>query len=655
MTAPPAHGSGAVRDAARPSAWAVAVAISATALLAVLPLLLRGNSCGNDFNFHLLSWMEVARAWHSGLPWPRWVGEANYGAGEPRLLFYPPASWFLGGLLGTVAPWAAAGPLFVLLALSGGGAAMYLLAREWSGKESAMLAGCLYAANPYALFSAYERSAFGELLAGAVLPLLVLFALRRVSSSGALAAAKLQGARVLYQGATLVAPKTPQDQRASAPGGRVPGLDSPFSAACLAAAIAAIWLCDVPAGLIASYLLAFLALSTALLERKAGPVIRAAAGMVLGTGLAAFYLLPAIYERSWVQMARAITPGMQVQDSFLFGHTSNPYHDQVLRTASWILVAEIVLAAAAIWAAFRRRIGSRPRAAIALAALLPLLFFLQLPASNLVWKYAPQLRFLQFPWRWLLVIGVTGSFFAALALDTRGIARNRRSSAGGLASSHSIWIRRAGVGIAVVAMVAIGQRFFFQPCDDEDAVAPRAAAFQSGPVAAGVEGTDEYTPQSADNGAIQQGLPFVRVFKSPQEDEVDDSAPDSENPVWKPAIRGTVLAKFTATEFNEEHWTIRIESAGNGYAVLRLMDYPAWRVTANGGPIHARPQRPDGLMTIPISAGSNTIDVRWEPTKDVFAGDAASAVFLVILLGLIAREWRSKSMSRKGALSRQLS
>jgi hypothetical protein len=597
-----------VRDVAHPSAWAVALAISAAALLAVLPLLLRGNSCGNDFNFHLLSWMEVARAWHSGLPWPRWVAEANYGAGEPRLLFYPPASWILGGLLGTVAPWAAAGPLFVLLALSGGGAAMYLLAREWSGKESAMLAGCLYAANPYALFSAYERSAFGELLAGAFLPLLVLFALRRASSSGA-----------------------------------------------LAAAIAAIWLCDVPAGLIASYLLAFLGLSTALLERKAGPVIRAAAGTVLGTGVAAFYLLPATYERSWVQMARAITPGMRVQDSFLFGHTSDPFHDQVLRTASWILVAEIVLAAAAIWAASRRRIGSRPRAAIALAALLPLLFFLQLPASNLVWKYAPQLRFLQFPWRWLLVIGVTGSFFAALALDTRGTGRNRQVAAGGLTSSHSIWIRRAGVGLAVVAMVVIGQRFFFQSCDDEDAVAARAAAFQAGPAAAGVEGTDEYTPWSADNGAIQQGLPLVRVFKSPQDDEVDDSAPDSENPIWKPAIRGTVPAKSTAMEFNEEHWTIRIESAGDGYAVLRLMDYPAWRVTWNGGPIHARPQRPDGLMTIPISTGSNTIDIRWEPTKDVLAGDAASAVFLVILLGLMARERMQQNMNREEALSRQLS
>jgi hypothetical protein len=72
--------------------------------------------------------------------------------------------------------------LFVLLALLGAGCSMYLLAREWGPPEAATFAACLYVANPYTLFVAYERSALGELLAGAWLPLLVLFALRRRSS-----------------------------------------------------------------------------------------------------------------------------------------------------------------------------------------------------------------------------------------------------------------------------------------------------------------------------------------------------------------------------------------------------------------------------------------------------------------------------------------
>ena len=106
--------------------------IAGTALLAVGTLVVRGNSCGHDFDFHLLSWMEVARAWNTGLLYPHWVQDANYGAGEPRLIFYPPASWLLGGLLGTISGWHAAPVLFVLLALLGAGISMYLLAREWA-------------------------------------------------------------------------------------------------------------------------------------------------------------------------------------------------------------------------------------------------------------------------------------------------------------------------------------------------------------------------------------------------------------------------------------------------------------------------------------------------------------------------------------------
>jgi hypothetical protein len=44
---------------------------------------------------------------------------------------------------------------------------------------------------------------------------------------------------------------------------------------------------------------------------------------------------------------------------------------------------------------------------------------------------------------------------------------------------------------------------FWQPCDEEDNVAAQIAAFH----ARGFEGTDEYTPQGADNGEIQAGLP----------------------------------------------------------------------------------------------------------------------------------------------------
>ncbi len=65
-----------------------------------------------------------------------------------------------------------------------------------------------------------------------------------------------------------------------------------------------------------------------------------------------------------------------------------------------------------------------------------------------------------------------------------------------------------------------GGWLFFQPCDDEDAVAAQVAGFRQG---GGSEGTDEYTPMGADNASIQQHLPLVRVLRRAQDDTADST------------------------------------------------------------------------------------------------------------------------------------
>ena len=86
--------------------------------------------------------------------------------------------------------------------------------------------------------------------------------------------------------------------------------------------------------------------------------------MALGLGLAAVYIVPAAFEQRWVQIERAIMPGMRIQDSFLFAHTADAFHDQVLRTASWILLAELVAASLAAWFAWKRKNGGAARVAL---------------------------------------------------------------------------------------------------------------------------------------------------------------------------------------------------------------------------------------------------------------------------------------------------
>jgi hypothetical protein len=547
-----------------------ALLIACTALLATGTLVLRGNSCGHDFDFHLLSWMEVARAWHSGIAYPHWVQDANFGAGEPRFMFYPPASWLLGALLGTITGWHTAPVLFVMLALLGAGASMYLLAREWAPPISAAFAACLYIANPYAMFVVYERSALGELLAAAWFPLMILFALRARSS---------------------IAP--------------------------LGLSVAALWLTNSPAAVMGSYLLAVLALSMWIVEGRPWPALRALGGMALGLGLAAFYIVPAAFEQRWVQIERAIIPGMRVEDSFLFAHTRNAFHDQVLWTASWIFVAEVIVASIAAYLAWRRRGGGRAR--MVLTALLPILLLLQLPASYVIWKHTPHLKFLQFPWRWTLALSVVTCLFAAIALKKPG-----RQTA-------------LLAAVLIVAMAVGGGLLFFQPCDDEDAVAAQITGFREGQ---GTQGTDEYTPKGADNSAVQQHLPLVRILSAAQDDTADSSKGD--NPEWRAGNSGSIAATVNVKRWNVEHWTVSIATAESGYAVLRLMDYPSWRVTVDEKPALGRPVRDDGLMTIPIKAGKLVVEVQWAATRDVIAGRTISAIALLALAIVVMLERRER-------------
>lgn len=559
--------------------------IAGTALLAIGTLVVRGNSCGHDFDFHLLSWMEVARAWHAGLLYPHWVQDANFGAGEPRLIFYPPASWLLGGLLGIISGWHAAAVFFVLLAMLGAGCGMYFLAREWAAPGVASFAACLYIANPYAMFVAYERSALGELLAGAWLPWMVLFALRRRSS---------------------IAP--------------------------LGLAVAVLWLSNSPAAVMGSYMLAVLASVMWIVEGRPWPALRAAGGMALGLGLAAFYIVPAAFEQRWVQIERAIIPGMRVQDSFLFGHTADAFHNQVLHTASWIFVAELGVASIAACVAWRKQAGGPAR--IALTTLLPLILLLQLSFSDVIWKHAPHMRFLQFPWRWLLALSVVGCVLSSMALGkirgTPPFAKNAKDGAPGrLFERNDLGPNLAvafGLGVLIIFLVVGGGLFFFQPCDDEDAVGAQVAAFRLGQ---GTQGTDEYTPSGADNSAVQQHLPLVRVLRGAQDDTADSTQGD--NPEWRAGNAG-LPASVDSRRWNEEHWLIHVDTPQDGYAVLRLMDYPSWQVTVDSMAVPVRPARDDGLMAVPVTEGSHTIEVRWRATRDIVAGRTISIVALLALI-----------------------
>ena len=189
--------------------------------------------------------------------------------------------------------------------------------------------------------------------------------------------------------------------------------------------LAGAWLSNAPLGVMASYLLAAVALVVSLQLRSWAPVLRATVASALGLGLAAIYLVPAAVEQRWVEISQATEdPGEKIENSWLFARHANralELHDVELLKVSGIAAIMIAVTLIGIFVSWRRNTLPGRRAWWISLALIPVaVLLLQFPLSLPVWNTLPKLRFLQFPWRWLVVLEAPmGIFFASAVWFTR--------------------------------------------------------------------------------------------------------------------------------------------------------------------------------------------------------------------------------------------
>lgn len=575
------------------------------AALAIAPQYFRGNSCGHDFDFHLISWLDAQTSWRQGILYPHWTPSANFGAGEPRFVFYPPLTWMLGAALGLVLSWPLVPLALTFLLLAATGLATRSLARQILPNGAATLAGCTAIFSGYALFCAYERSAFGELAGGGWIPLLLLLALRDRNPAGSLFHRAFDG-----------------------------------SAAPLALVMAGAWLSNAPVGVMASYLLAAVALTATLLSKSSAPLVRAAVSTALGMGLAALFLVPAIAEQSWADLQQAASDsGSMVENSWLFGRHADPalaFHDVVLNQASVIAVIMVALALAGLLLSWQRKSLSADRRWWVPLALIPLVvLFLQFPISLPIWNLLPKLRYLQFPWRWLVVLEAPMALFFAAAVWPAVSARPWRRVA-----------VSAACAAAFLAVTANAALVFFQSCDDEDAVVPMVATYRSG---AGVGGTDEYAPPATDNSLFAIGLPGACLVADPSTVLGKGTGDPDAPPIWQ-AAQGSCEETFAASPVSAknhaEHFEVRANTGHAGYLILRLHSYPAWHVLVNGQPATDFPKRDDGLIAVPVAQGSVEITADWTATPDILLGRWCSGLALFLLMALWLLERRSLRQSQ---------
>jgi hypothetical protein len=126
----------------------------------------------------------------------------------------------------------------------------------------------------------------------------------------------------------------------------------------------------------------------------------------------------------------------------------------------------------------------------------------------------------------------------------------------------------------------------------------------------GYEGTDEYVPAGADPYEIKHDAARVALE--------DESAAQIQVHRW---------------DAEDKMCTAQVEQAGQ--LVLRLFNYPAWRVEVNGQEVAASTRDVTGQMLIPVQKGENRVQITFTRTWDRTLGGIISAVSALFLGGLI--------------------
>jgi hypothetical protein len=369
---------------------------------------------GHDVSAHAVRIAQVHRGVTEGVAYPLYLHDVFWGFGAPVMLFNPPAPYVLAELLVLLG----AGPVAALkiglaLGFVGGAVAVYWLALPPLGRAAASLAAAAYAIVPYRLLDGWVRAAYPELIATALLPLLLLAARRTA---------------------------TVREGRGWAG---------------VAVTLALLLLTHAPTSLVGIALAALYGLWWAAPGTRITFLLRLGLGIALGFGLSAFYLLPAAAEIGRTQFQESIGPASYffygyhfveprqlIDSAWGYGESVPGPRDGMSFQVGIVHLAGVLVALFLAWR------GPRParRELGFWLAVSAVGVYLTTAYSAWVWRAVPLLHPFQFPWRMLMVpaLGTSVCVGAVVLIGERwpAWARGTLSAAvlGGLIVSYAAFV-----------------------------------------------------------------------------------------------------------------------------------------------------------------------------------------------------------------------
>ncbi|MGC8827934.1 MAG: hypothetical protein ACP5TV_13145, partial [Anaerolineae bacterium] len=261
--------------------------------------------------------------------------------------------------------------------------------------------------------------------------------------------------------------------------------------------------------------------------------------------------------------------------------------------------------------------------ALACGGTLAVGLFLMLRPAAWVWQSIPGLFYLQFPWRWQLIV----------SLGTAGLIGAGLAAAVPVARASLPWRVGAGAyalliaaGLALTSLLALPHDplpypFDSRPLQESDVNLEGMAAYEQQLFLAAREWRDPWIFES------------VPVWVAVPPDELILPASPPLLASSQPSITGLVVERQTPAE-------LRLRLTALRPTALRLHSFyfPGWQAWVDGRPADVYPSTPMGLLTVDVPAGEHTVTFRFGPTSLRRLGMWVSLLTLAAGLGLLA--WR---------------
>ncbi|HLC87486.1 MAG TPA: 6-pyruvoyl-tetrahydropterin synthase-related protein [Patescibacteria group bacterium] len=148
-----------------------------SSVLIVWPIFLTGYFFHHD-DLQVMRVFEMKRCIQDFQIPCRWVPDMGYGNGYPLFNYYSALPYYIGGLLSFIFGLVNSAKALFFIPLVLGGVTMFFLAEKLFGKEAGFLSAILYSFAPYRALDSYVRGAVAESFAISIVPLVFYFVIK---------------------------------------------------------------------------------------------------------------------------------------------------------------------------------------------------------------------------------------------------------------------------------------------------------------------------------------------------------------------------------------------------------------------------------------------------------------------------------------------